>query len=64
MESETLAEALVASIKRLPVARQVEQVTSERGNSEVPGKLAERGDSTHLVKVSSVDFSGYHPTKV
>jgi hypothetical protein len=64
VESETLAEALVASIKRLPVARQLEQVTSERGNSEAPGELTERGDSTHLVKVSSVDFSGYHPTKV
>jgi hypothetical protein len=63
---ETRAEALVASIKPLPVAQQVEQVTSERGQAhwEVPVKLAERVDSTHLVKVSSVDFSGYRPTKV
>ena len=70
MESQALvqtqAEALVASIKQLPVARQVEQVTSERGQatSEVRGKLAHLGDSTHLVKASSVDFSGYRPTKV
>ena len=63
---EMQAEALVASIKRLSVARQVEQATSERGQAhwEVPVKLAVRVDSTHLAKVSSVDFSGYRPTKV